>query len=527
MIKVRRALVSVSDKRGIVDFARGLEEFGIEIIATGGTARELRDAGIEARSVEEVIGSPPLAGGRVKTLHPALFAAILAPRAQVEGGSEEGRGAVGAIDLVVVNFYPFGDRLAESASGEREEAPISDPAIEAIDIGGPAMARAAAKNWDRVAVIVEPDDYGSVLAELRKQEGGIARATRRALAARVFRHCARYDSQIGGWLEGEKGSLPESLPERIGIGLTKVADLRYGENPHQKAALYTEGDSGGRDLAGFEQLSGVEPSYTNLLDLDAARAIVSDYDEPTCAIIKHCNPCGVGRGGHVVEAYERALSTDPRSAFGGVIGINRAVDKELASLIVGRFYDLVVAPSFDGEAMAILRTKKRLRLMAAGSSLTGGRLYDMRSIDGGLLIQEADRSKDPAREWRVVTRREPTKEELEALGFGWRVVRHVRSNAVVISNSVQTLGIGAGQMSRIEPVELAVRKAAFAGLSLVGAALASDGFFPFRDSVDVAQEAGVAAIIQPGGSRRDAEVIAAADEHGMAMVFSGIRHFRH
>ncbi|KPJ53409.1 hypothetical protein AMJ39_04835 [candidate division TA06 bacterium DG_24] len=523
LIKVHRALISVSDKQGLVSFAKGLEELGVEIIATSGTAGELAAAGIRVRSVEEVFDSPELAGGRVKTLHPDLFAAILAPGSELGEDGGEHQKPLAPIDLVIVNFYPFAQVARSVTPSVSKEQELSEDAVEAIDIGGPAMARAAAKNWSRVAVLVEPAQYEPVLDELTNNNGALSRETRRNLAANVFRHCARYDREIGRWLAAEVVSLPAS----IGIGLTKVADLRYGENPHQRAALYVEGSDPDAGLAGYRQLAGVPLSYTNFLDLDAAHGIAMEYEEPACTIIKHCNPCGVGRGGSVAEAYERALATDPRSAFGGIIGLNRPVEPELASTIASRFYDLVFAPAFDREALDILKEKKRLRVMTSLSPGTSARTFDLRSIEGGVLVQEADRVSDDVTEWRVVTRRAPTDEELDALSFAWRVVRHVRSNAVVISNSVQTLGIGAGQMSRVEPVELAIKKAAFAGLNLVGAVMASDGFFPFPDSIEMAAAAQISAVVQPGGSRRDKEVIAAADEFGIAMVFTGVRHFKH
>ncbi|KPL06753.1 hypothetical protein AMJ71_09415 [candidate division TA06 bacterium SM1_40] len=497
LIKVHRALISVSDKQGLVSFAKGLEELGVEIIATSGTAGELAAAGIRVRSVEEVFDSPELAGGRVKTLHPDLFAAILAPGSELGEDGGEHQKPLAPIDLVIVNFYPFAQVARSVTPSVSKEQELSEDAVEAID---------------------EP-----VLDELTNNNGALSRETRRNLAANVFRHCARYDREIGRWLAAEVVSLPAS----IGIGLTKVADLRYGENPHQRAALYVEGSDPDAGLAGYRQLAGVPLSYTNFLDLDAAHGIAMEYEEPACTIIKHCNPCGVGRGGSVAEAYERALATDPRSAFGGIIGLNRPVEPELASTIASRFYDLVFAPAFDREALDILKEKKRLRVMTSLSPGTSARTFDLRSIEGGVLVQEADRVSDDVTEWRVVTRRAPTDEELDALSFAWRVVRHVRSNAVVISNSVQTLGIGAGQMSRVEPVELAIKKAAFAGLNLVGAVMASDGFFPFPDSIEMAAAAQISAVVQPGGSRRDKEVIAAADEFGIAMVFTGVRHFKH
>jgi phosphoribosylaminoimidazolecarboxamide formyltransferase/IMP cyclohydrolase len=502
------ALISVSDKRGVETFAAGLQELGVSIISTGNTAKHLNAAGIATRSVSEVTGFPEMLDGRVKTLHPAIHGGILARRdlpGHMETLTTHG---IAPIDLVVVNLYPFVETIA------RPDVTF-EAAIEQIDIGGPAMIRAAAKNHAAVLVVVSPDDYAEVLAALRA--GAPPPELRKRLAARAFAHTAAYDAAIAAYLADEP--FPATLP----LAFHKAQDLRYGENPHQRAALY--GDFG----AYFEQLHGKELSYINILDIAAIQELIEEFDPrdaATLAIVKHTNPCGVGRGATPLAAWEHAFATDREAPFGGVIALNRPLDMPLAQAIDEIFSEIVIAPAFDDDALALLMKKKNRRLIRALQPITQPAQL-IHSVPGGVLVQDADRAPLAEEEERVVTRRAPTPDELRALRFGWRVAKHVKSNAIVYCGADRTLGIGAGQMSRVDSARIAAAKAQNAGLSLAGSALASDAFFPFADGVEVAAAAGATAVIQPGGSVRDDEVIAAADRLGLAMIFTGRRHFRH
>ena len=514
MLKVTRALLSVYDKRGLVDLARGLQGLGVELLSTGGTRRRLEEEGLGVVPVADVTGFPEILGGRVKTLHPAIHGGILADRSRSAHAKELAEHGIAPIDLAVANLYPF-----RETAGDRDKA--DEEIIEMIDIGGPCMVRAAAKNYRGVLVVVDPDDYPQVLAALEEGEGEVPEGLRRRLAVKAFRHTQAYDAAIAEWL-GAAGEQGEALPRRLLLDLERSAELRYGENPHQRAALYrTQGGPG--VFGGFQQLQGKELSYNNLLDADAARRVVASYEGPAVAILKHNNPCGVGRASTLAEAYGRALACDPVSAFGSVIAVNQAVDVDLARELTKLFVEVVIAPEFDDKALASMASKGNLRLLQA--PLFSARPDDAthRAIDGGFLLQTHDASGDPA-DWTTPTRRSPTDDELRALEMSWRVVRHVKSNAIVIADGDATLGIGAGQMSRVDACRIAVEKAQG---DLAGSAAASDAFFPFRDGLDVLAGAGVTAVIQPGGSKRDDEVVAAADEHGIAMVFTGRRHFRH
>jgi phosphoribosylaminoimidazolecarboxamide formyltransferase / IMP cyclohydrolase len=525
--KIARALVSVSDKTGLEPFVRALAAQGVEILSTGGTARMLSELSVPVREVSEVTGFPEIMDGRVKTLHPAVHGGILAIRDNPEHQRALAEHGIGPIDLVVVNLYPF-------------TRTVSDPnvavphAIENIDIGGPSMLRSAAKNFNDVAVVCDPADYTSVAEELERNGCVLSLATRLELARRAFEHTARYDAAISQFLanrvssESDEGPLKateaEALPERLSLDLKRAAGLRYGENPHQRAALYVdEGSTGG--VAGAEQLQGKELSYNNLLDLDAAWALASEFAaDPVCAIIKHTNPCGAATGATAREAYTRALATDPVSAFGSVIAFNREVDEDAASALAELFVEAIAAPAFSDGALAVLGRKKNLRVMRVPATVAEGPVFELRRVSGGVLVQERDSGRVAAADLRTVTKREPSEEELRGLMFAWVLVKHVKSNAIVYARDGQLVGVGAGQMSRVDSARIGAEKAV---LSLEGTVLASDAFFPFRDGLDAAAARGVTAVIQPGGSVRDEEVIAAADEHGIAMVFTGMRHFKH
>ena len=512
---MRRALLSVSDKQDIVEFARGLEELGFEIVSTGGTARVLREAGVAVRSVEEVTGFPEILSGRVKTLHPAIHGAILAHRDESHLAELEAHG-IAPIELVVVNLYPFVETIA------RPETTF-DEAIEQIDIGGVALLRAAAKNFAHVAVVTDPADYPTVLDELRSQ-GEVSLETRRRLALKAFRCTASYDMAIGRYLsslfEGE-----EPFPSRLQLDLVKLEELRYGENPHQRAAFYTSAGDAEGPLGGT-LLQGKALSYNNLLDLDAAWRLVENFDAPTVAVIKHGNPCGVASDTNLADAFRAALASDPISAFGSVIAANRPFDGAVASALGDLFVEAIAAPAFTVEAQEVLAERPNCRLLEMSRAGEQGSMgaWEIRSVRGGLLVQERDTVVEDEADWKVVTERRPTQEELKALRFAWRVVKHVKSNAIVLARGTATVGIGAGQMSRVDAVRLAVVKA---GERARGAVLASDAFFPFPDGVEEAARAGVTAVVHPGGSRRDAEVIEAANAYGLAMLFTGVRHFRH
>jgi len=550
MFPVRRALLSVSDKRGLAELGRGLARLNIEILSTGGTQRYLAEHDIEVIPVAKVTGSPEILNGRVKTLHPKIHGGILADRSRSEHLKELKEQEIAPIDLVVVNLYPFA-RTVSRDGVSREEA------VDMIDIGGPCMLRAAAKNHGSVTVVVDPDDYGRVLRAIEAGDGLVPEALRRELAIKAFRHTHEYDGAIVAWLEAQEELRRElaikafrhtheydgaivawleaqeegeeeaaTFPERFTVDLERRMVPRYGENPHQESAIYrTVGGSG--VLGGFHQHQGKELSYNNLLDADAARKMVSQFEETAVVIVKHNNPCGVGLGKDLVEAYRAGLATDPQSAFGSIIALNRPATAKLAEAMRDLFVEVVIAPGFEDGARAVYDEKKNLRLIETPLYLPGRKEPELRSIDGGFLAQTADSTADDPGTWQVRTAREPTDEQLEALELAWKVCRYTKSNAIVLANSSQTVGVGAGQMSRVDACRIAIEKAAQAGLSVEGAVAASDAFFPFSDNVEVLAGAGVRAIVQPGGSKRDPEVLAAADELGIAMVLTGTRHFRH
>lgn len=504
MRKINRALISVSDKTGIIDFARELKNFGVEIISTGGTAKSLREAGIDVRDISDVTGFPEMMDGRVKTLHPRVHGGLLALRDNAEHVAAMDQHGIEPIDMVVVNLYPFAQTIAREGV-TREEA------IEQIDIGGPAMIRSAAKNARDVAVVVSSSQYAILIDELKQNDGALSLSTRERLAHEAFSQTANYDSIVSSYLSGSS----------LALFLTKAADLRYGENPHQQASLYRTSDRGG--VTNAELLSGKEMSFNNYVDADAAWQLVCDFEATTCAIIKHTNPAGVGQGETVAEAYQKALATDPVSAFGGIVAINRPVDADAAREITKIFTEVVIAPGYDSAALEILQAKKNLRVLRMDSvSLTDE--LQFKQISGGMLVQTPDNHQLHESDLKVVTTRQPTEEEIRALLFAWTVCKHTKSNAIVYARDGQTVGVGAGQMSRVDSVRIG---AARAQLPVAGSVLASDAFFPFRDGLDEAARNGITAVIQPGGSVRDDEVIAAANEHGLAMVFTGVRHFKH
>lgn len=512
----RRALISVSDKTGIVDFARELAGLGVEIISTGGTASLLEREGIPVIGISDVTGFPEILDGRVKTLHPAVHSGLLAIRDNEEHRRTMEELGLGYIDFVIVNLYPFQQTIAKPDVGYEE-------AVENIDIGGPTMLRSAAKNHAFVTVVVDAADYAGVLQEI-KEGGDTTLETRKRLAAKVFRHTAAYDALIGDYLSQQAG---EQLPERFTVTYEKIQDLRYGENPHQRAAFYRKPLAGKGDLTTAEQLHGKELSYNNINDANAALAIVKEFDEPAVAAVKHMNPCGVGIGTTVAEAYRKAYESDPTSIFGGIVAANRTVDAETAGMLSELFLEIVLAPDFTPEALDILTRKKNIRLLKLGEwSRAAERKPEwlVTSVAGGMLVQESDVLSVEASELKVVTDRQPTEEELKQLLFGWKVVKHVKSNAIVLAKDNMTIGVGAGQMNRVGAARIAVEQA---GDKARGAVLASDAFFPMGDTVELAAKAGITAIIQPGGSIRDEESIAAANANGIAMVFTGVRHFKH
>ncbi len=513
---VRRALLSVSDKSGLVEFGRGLAELGVELVASGGTAGALRDAGLAVIDVAELTGSPEMLGGRVKTLHPRIHGGILARRDHEGDQRDLEQQRIGTIDLVVVNLYPFEATVAEPGVTLAE-------AIEKIDIGGPSMIRSAAKNHAYVAVAVDPSDYDSLLDELRSA-GGFSEATRSRLALKAFERTAAYDAAISDYLSNERAEPGSPFPERLRVEFGRSTELRYGENPHQRAALY------GGFLEIAEPLHGKELSYNNVVDLQAALALILDFDpddEATVAILKHNTPCGVGSGASPVEAYRRAFETDPESPFGGIVVSNRAFDLALAEEVDKIFTEVLVAPDFSAEALERLTQKKNRRLLRFHSDRIDVGQLDWKRVFSGVLIQEPDLAIEEIASCPAVTRRKPTEDELRALAFNWRVAKHVKSNAVVFGRLDRTLAIGGGATSRVDAILQAVAKAKRVGLDLAGSALASDAFFPFPDGLEAAVQAGATAVAQPGGSARDDEVIAAADRLGIAMVLTGARHFRH
>jgi phosphoribosylaminoimidazolecarboxamide formyltransferase / IMP cyclohydrolase len=517
-VRVRRALLSVSEKAGIVDFARGLVALGVEIVSTGGTARELAGAGVPVRAIEDFTGFPEMMDGRVKTLHPRLYAGLLALRDSEEHLQAAAEHSIEPVDLVCVNLYPFEQTVAR---GDATPAEI----VENIDIGGPTMIRAAAKNHAFAAVVVDPGDYAAVLAELRESDARLSLATRERLAAAAFALTARYDAAISTWFSLRTH---EGFPPHWRDAYEKVSDLRYGENPHQRAAFYARVGSPTHLLDGVEQLHGKELSFNNLLDLSSARELLEDLSGAACVIVKHNNPCGCAVGETVLDAYERAFACDPQSAYGGVIALNRRVDRTCAEALAKQFIEVLLAPGFDEQALEVLTEKKNVRLLELAQWPPPSHEVEGKPVLGGQLVQTRDVVSEGREQMRVLTATAPTDEQWEDLLFAWTVCRHVRSNAIVLASGGATIGIGAGQMSRVDAVRIAVEKARAAQPALLdGAVLASDAFFPFADGPQLAIDAGIRAVIQPAGSVRDEEVVAAANAAGIAMVATGVRHFRH
>jgi len=541
--KIKRALISVSDKSDIIEFARALRDFGVEIISTGGTGKILREAGINVLDVSDVTGFPEMMDGRVKTLHPRIHGALLALRDNVEHVAAMKAHGIEPIDMAVINLYPFEQTIKRKGVTLKE-------AVEQIDIGGPALIRSAAKNWEELAVVTSPDDYHAIVEELNGNGGAVTRSTRRRLAEQAFMRTATYDAIIFAYLksldqkQSAKGTIvfgsigssaeranvdaPEfsmetfrgSLPNSAEWTISKVANLRYGENPHQMAGLYQTASRHG--VANAQLLSGKEMSFNNYVDADAAWQLVCDFDESACTIIKHTNPAGVALGTTAEEAYRKALATDPVSAFGGIVAFNHPVDEFAARAVIEIFTEVIIAPDYEEAALAVLSTKKNLRVLRATAAPAEGLEY--KQISGGMLVQTKDAHNLKREDLKVVSARQPTAEEIRALLFAWTVCKHTKSNAIVYAREDQTVGVGAGQMSRVDSVKLGAMRAQ---LPLNGSVLASDAFFPFRDGIDEAAKHGISAVIQPGGSVRDDEVITAANEHGLAMVFTGIRHFKH
>src|ERR687884_2122964 len=516
-VRIRRALLTVSDKRGLVDFARGLADLGVEIVSTGGTARELAGAGIEVRAIDDYTGFPEILGGRVKTLNPRIYAGLLAVRSKPEHVQTLTEHGIEPIDLVCVNLYPF-ERTAARRGVTDEEV------IENIDIGGPTLIRAAAKNHQFAAVVVTPESYDAVLEEMRMTDGRLSEQTREALALDAFSYTARYDAAIARWFAEREDDFPALYPRVY----EKVLDLTYGENPHQRAAYYAIAGARTHLLSMVSKLHGKELSFNNLLDLDAARRLVDEFEIPAAVIVKHNNPCGCAVGGSALEAFERALATDPVSAFGGVYCFNRPIDRPLAKRLHELFVEVVMSKGYEEGALDVLMQKENIRILEDAERRNEPVAdRDVRRVRGGLLVQDRDEDIELRDEMQVVTERKPDEQEWGEMLFAWKVCKHVRSNAIVISRDLGTVGIGAGQMSRVDSVKIAIEKAGERGLPVEGAALASDAFFPFADGPLVAIEAGVRAIIQPGGSRRDAEGVGGCDEAGVAVVFTAPRHFRH
>jgi phosphoribosylaminoimidazolecarboxamide formyltransferase/IMP cyclohydrolase len=519
---VRRALLSVSNKDGLVEFAQALQRRGVAILSTGGTASLLEKHGVKVTQVSAHTGFPEIMDGRVKTLHPKIHGGLLGRR-DIDDAVMKTHG-IEPIDLVVVNLYPFAATIA------KPDCTYED-AIENIDIGGPAMVRAAAKNHDRVTVIVDPLDYSAVLDELNSSDGAVSEQTRKRLAAKAYGHTASYDAAVASYLtrvtqpeQGTKTEYPESLSLQFG----KRMDLRYGENPHQSAAFYAVPDAPGASIGTAKQLQGKQLSYNNIADGDTALECVRQFDEPACVIVKHANPCGVAVAADTLAAYDRAFRTDPTSAFGGIIAFNRPLNANTARAIVERqFVELIIAPEVDAEALEICSRKENVRVLTTGGLAPTGIRHEYRSVNGGLLVQTRDEGRVGRSDLRVVTKLVPSEEQFADLLFAWQVCKYVKSNAIIYVKDRMTLGVGAGQMSRVVSSRIAAMKAKDEGLEVKGAVMASDAFFPFRDGLDVAAELGIKAVIQPGGSMRDNEVIAAANEHGMAMVLTGMRHFRH
>jgi phosphoribosylaminoimidazolecarboxamide formyltransferase/IMP cyclohydrolase len=515
---IRRALLSVSNKDGLLEFAQALHKRGVAMLSTGGTATLLERAGVPVTQVSSHTGFPEIMDGRVKTLHPKIHGGLLGRR-NVDDTVMRQHG-IEPIDLLVVNLYPFAATIAKPGCSYED-------AIENIDIGGPAMVRAAAKNHDRVAVIVDPADYSAVLDELARSDGALSEATRKRLAAKAFAHTASYDSAVASYLarvNNDAGEFPQSLALQFG----KRMDLRYGENPHQTAAFYRVPDAQGASIGAAKQLQGRTLSYNNIADGDTAFECVRQFADPACVIVKHANPCGVAIASDTLSAYDRAYKTDPTSAYGGIIAFNRRLTAGTARAILDRqFVELIIAPEVEAEALELCKRKENVRVLVTDGLAPSNTRYEYRSVDGGLLVQTRDQGMVGKADLKVVTKRQPTPAELDDLLFAWQVCKYVKSNAIVYAKERMTLGVGAGQMSRVVSSRIAAMKAKDEGLSVAGAVMASDAFFPFRDGLDVAAEFGIKAVIQPGGSMRDNEVIAAADEHGIAMVLTGMRHFRH
>jgi len=518
---IKRALISVTDKTGIVEFAQGLQTFGVEILSTGGTAAQLRKAGVEVVDVSDYTGFPEMMDGRLKTLHPKIHGGLLALRDKEEHLDALKKHDIGLIDMAVINLYRFEDTVAKPGCTLAE-------AIENIDIGGPTMLRAASKNYRFVSVVTDPVDYGMILAAMKENGGRISEATNFELAKKTFQLTARYDGAISNYLGLIAADVEEKreFPDTFTVQFSRAQDLRYGENPHQKAAFYRENDPKISALSNARQLQGKELSYNNIMDGDAAWQVVSDFDLPGAVIIKHANPCGAATSeGDMAEAFRKALAGDPVSAFGGIVALNRPVDAKTAEEMTKTFFEVILAPAYSAEATRILETKQNVRVLEIPSACdrrASG--YDFRRVMGGLLLQERDMAAYDIRKARVATKRAPTETEYQALDFAWRIVKHVKSNAIVFTTNDQLVGLGAGQTSRVDSVKLAIMKAV---LPTTGAVVGSDAFFPFRDGIDIAARAGVTAIVQPGGSMKDDEAIQAADEHGIAMLFTGMRHFRH
>jgi phosphoribosylaminoimidazolecarboxamide formyltransferase / IMP cyclohydrolase len=517
---VRRALLSVSDKTGIVEFARELKERGIELLSTGGTAKLLIRHGIAVKEVAEHTGFPEIMGGRVKTLHPKIHGGLLGRRGVDEGVMRDH--GIEPIDLLAVNLYPFAATVA------RPDCSYDD-AVENIDIGGPAMVRAAAKNHASVTVVVDPSDYRGLLDDLAANQGSTHVVMRQKLAAKAFAHTAQYDAMVSAYFTGAIGGKAPTFPDDLNLSFRKHLDLRYGENPHQQAAFYKDPRAIGASVTTASQTQGKELSYNNIADSDTALECVRQFEAPACVIVKHANPCGVALADNIAEAYGHAYRTDPTSAFGGIIAFNRELDAATAQAMLDRqFVEVILAPAIAPAARSLLASKDNIRVLEVGDLVKPiAQLLEYKSVAGGLLVQTRDAGVVQAHELRVVTQRHPSPGELTDLLFAWRIAKYVKSNAIVCVKDRATLGIGAGQMSRVVSSKIAAMKAKDEGLSMESASIASDAFFPFRDGLDVVAEFGIKSVIQPGGSKRDADVIAAADEHGIAMVFTGMRHFRH
>ena len=509
----KRAMISVSNKKGVVEFARELEALGYQIVSTGGTFKTIREAGIAATYVTEITGFPEILGGRVKTLNPFVHGGILAMHTD-EHLAQLAELNITPIDLVAVNLYPFRQTIA------KESVTVAE-AMENVDIGGPTMVRAAAKNHKYVTVVVNPDRYPEIIEKLK--QGSIDETTRLALATEAFTHTAEYDTYISQYLQKVSG-LTEKFPAIKLLAGEKLQDLRYGENPHQSAAFYRDTDAEGACVANARQLQGKELSFNNIIDLHAALELVKEFADPAAVIIKHTNPCGTAIGADAADAYKRAFAADPVSAFGGIVGLNRECSAEAATEMITTFLEAVIAPSFSEAALEIFTAKPNVRLLATGNLASGKPLLDLKRVGGGFLVQDADAGHVEEADLQVVSKRQPTKQELEELLFAWRIVKHVKSNAIVVAKNKTSAGVGAGQMNRVGSAKIAFEQA---GEKCRGAVLSSDAFFPFRDTIDAAAAAGITAIIQPGGSMRDAETVQAANEHGIALVFTGMRHFKH